>query len=197
MNPNKRKIAVAISGASGSIYARWLLDFLNQWNKEHVHTIALVHSTNAQINWELENPGHQMKWEHITTYAKDDFFAPIASGSAAFDTMVVVPCSMGMLGRIANGISDDLISRAADVILKERQKLILVPRETPLNSIHLENMLKLSNNQAIVCPAVPSFYNEPKTIEDLVATVGNRILQLMDIPHDGFVWGDNQDEAKT
>ncbi len=122
-------------------------------------------------------------------YEKEDFFAPFASGSADFDTMIICPCSMGMLGRIAHGYSEDLIARAADVLLKENRQLILVPRETPYSLIHIENMRLLVQAGAIICPATPSFYSKPTTIEELAKTVVNRVLSLSGFNSDGYKWG--------
>lgn len=172
-----KKVIVAIGGASGSIYAKILLDKLltleNQWEK-----IGCVLSDNAIVNWELEiGPWEKVNYP-FTFYDKKDFMAPFASGSAKYDTMIVVPCSMGLIGRINAGISDDLITRAADVIIKERRKLILVPRETPLSTIHLRNMLSLSEAGVIICPAIPSFYFNSSTQEEIVTTVIDRILDL-------------------
>ncbi|RYE22229.1 MAG: UbiX family flavin prenyltransferase, partial [Sphingobacteriales bacterium] len=121
-------------------------------------------------------------------YSKNDFNAPFASGSARFDTMVVVPCSMGTLGRIAGGISDDLISRAADVILKERRRLILVARDTPLNLIHIRNMETVTLSGGIICPAVPSYYSKPKTIEEVAMTVVNRVIDLIGLENESYRW---------
>lgn len=117
--------------------------------------------------------------------------APFASGSARYDTMIVVPCSMGTLGRIAAGTSDDLICRAADVILKERRKLILVARDTPLNLIQIRNMATITEAGGIICPAVPSFYSLPKTIEDVALTVVNRVIDLAGLEHDSYRWNDS------
>ena len=140
----KRKIVIAITGASGSIYAKVLLDKLvaleAQWD-----TVALVMSDNAMDVWRFELGSDSYARYPFTQHKKDDFYAPFASGSARFDTMIVCPCSMGTLARIAHGTSSDLTTRAADVILKERRKLILVPRETPLNTIHLRNMLAITD----------------------------------------------------
>ncbi len=116
--------------------------------------------------------------------------APFASGSAKFDTMIVVPCSMGTLGRIASGASDDLISRAADVILKERRRLILVVRDMPFNLIHIRNMQTVTEAGAIICPAIPSFYSKPKTMEELAMTVVNRVIDLIGLENESFRWSE-------
>ena len=168
---------IALSGSSGSVYAKVLFDKLFNLKKQF-EEIAIVASNNAKDIWkhELENQAYN-KYS-FKEFSNNDFYAPFASGSAQFDTMIICPCSMGTLGRIANGISDDLITRTADVILKERRKLILVPRETPYNLIHIKNMEKITLSGGIICPATPSFYSKPEPIEDLVATVIDRILDL-------------------
>ena len=183
-----KKIVLGISGASGSIYARLLLERLSQL-EDQVADCGIVMSTNARINWELEQPDTPVDGFGFKIYDMTDFTAPFASGSAKFDTMIICPCSMGTLGRIAHGISDDLLTRAADVILKERRTLILTPRETPLSLIHIENMRLLTLAGAIICPAIPSFYSRPQTIPDLVATVVDRILDLTGINLSSYRWG--------
>ena len=122
-------------------------------------------------------------------YSKIDFMAPFASGSGDYDIMIIVPCSMGTLGRIAGGISSDLISRAADVVLKERRKLICVVRDTPYNLIHLRNMEAVTLAGGIICPATPSFYSKPKTIDEVASTVVDRVLDLAGIKIDTYRWG--------
>ena len=184
-----RKIVIGIGGSSGSIYARLLLDILSGFSSEEL-VVGVVASENAKINWELENPGRSLESYPFKFYGKRDFNAPFASGSARYDTMIVCPCSMGLLGRIANGISDDLTTRAADVILKERRKLILVPRETPLSLIHLRNMTQLAEAGAILCPAIPSFYSDPKTLDELALTVVHRVLDLAGLNVDSYRWGE-------
>ena len=129
--------------------------------------------------------------EPFSGFEKTDFNAPFASGSSQYDTMIIVPCSMGVVGRIASGVSDDLITRAADVILKERRKLIMVVRETPYNLIHLKNMTLLTETGAMIVPASPSFYSHPQTIEALVDTVIERILDLAGFENDGYRWKDD------
>lgn len=184
----KAKIAVAIGGSSGSIYAKVLLDKLSTIS-DQVSKIDLVMTDNAKINWKLEMEDTTYEDYPFELYGNKDFNAPFASGSAKYSAMIICPCSMGLLARIANGISDDLITRAADVMLKERKKLILVPRETPLNLIHIRNMETITLAGGIICPAVPSFYNKPKTIEDIVATVVDRVIQLADLKIDSYKWG--------
>lgn len=183
------KIVLAIGGASGSIYAKRLLDKLKVLN-DQVEKVGVVMSTNGKVNWDLELGPMDERAYPFDFYEADDFKAPFASGSAKYSTMIICPCSMGLLGRIANGISNDLISRAADVILKERRKLILVPRETPLSLIHINNLKLVTEAGAIVCPAVPSFYSKPASVIDLVDTVVDRILDLADIDVKGFRWSE-------
>jgi 4-hydroxy-3-polyprenylbenzoate decarboxylase len=125
-------------------------------------------------------------------YDKNDFVAPFASGSANYDTMIICPCSMGTLGRIAHGLANDLMTRAADVMLKERRKLILVARETPLSLIHINNMKLVTEAGGIICPAVPSFYSKPASVEELAGTVVSRVLQLAGLGGSHYVWGDTE-----
>ncbi|WP_186292742.1 UbiX family flavin prenyltransferase [Mucilaginibacter corticis] len=185
----KKKIVVAITGASGSVYAKLLLDALQNLNSQ-VAEVAVVMSDNAKQVWQFELDNEDYNNLPYKFYAKNDFMAPFASGSAKFDTMVIIPCSMGTLGRIAGGISDDLISRAADVILKERRKLILVARDTPLNLIHIRNMAAITEAGGIICPAVPSFYNKPQTVEEVALTVVNRVIDLMGLENESYRWGE-------
>jgi 4-hydroxy-3-polyprenylbenzoate decarboxylase len=147
-------------------------------------------SDNAIYNWELEI-GPWSKDEYpFTFYNKMDFMAPFASGSAKYEVMLVCPCSMGLLGRIAAGISTDLTTRAADVILKERRKLILVTREMPLSLIHIRNMETVTLAGGIICPATPSFYGQPMTIEEVAGTVIDRVLDLSGLEWHSFRWGE-------
>jgi len=185
----KKKIVVAITGASGSIYAQLLLQKLQQLN-DQIAEVAVVMSDNAKEVWKFELENENYNNHPYTTYSKKDFMAPFASGSAKFDTMIIVPCSMGALGRIANGISDDLITRAADVILKERRKLILVARDMPFNLIHIRNMQTVTEAGGIICPAIPSFYSKPQNIEELAMTVVNRIIDLIGLENESFRWND-------
>src|SRR3569833_3034528 len=185
----KKKIVVAITGASGSIYASLLLKKLQQL-REQVEEVAVVMSDNAKDVWEFELDNKNYKDLPFNIYPKTDFMAPFASGSAKFDTMVIIPCSMGTLGRIAAGTSDDLVIRAADVILKERRKLILVVRDMPLNLIHIRNMETVTEAGGIICPAVPSYYSKPKTIEEFVFIVGDRVIDLIGLVNESFRWGE-------
>lgn len=188
-----RNVIIAITGASGSIYAKRFLEKI-QLIKNKIDTCDIVFSSNAQKIWKYElGITPEGLNDNFTIYDKDDFFAPFASGSAGYDTMIIIPCSMGTLGRIASGVSDDLITRAADVILKERKRLILVIRENPYNLIHLRNMTQLTEAGAVISPATPSFYSLPKTIDDLVDTVVNRVIDLAGFENRGFRW----QETKT
>src|SRR6478609_1055574 len=182
------KIVVAITGASGSVYPRILLNKLatlkDQWS-----AIGIVITDNAKIVWQTELGDEGYKSYDAKYFTKNDFMAPFASGSGDYDIMIIAPCSMGTLGRIASGISGDLISRAADVILKERRKLICVIRETPYNLIHIRNMETVTMAGGIICPATPSFYSRPNTIEDVASTVADRVMDLAGLRIDTFRWG--------
>lgn len=183
----RKKIVVAITGASGSIYAQRLLMYLRQVPTVEVGVIL---SKNARDVWQHELG--QAFETHFPLYDLSDYRAPFASGSAQYRHMVIVPCSMGTLGRIAAGISDDLIGRAADVILKERRQLICCIRDTPLSLIHIENMRTLTLAGGVILPAMPSFYSHPTTMEALADTVVHRILDLMGVEITAYRWGEPQ-----
>jgi 4-hydroxy-3-polyprenylbenzoate decarboxylase len=187
MKNTKRKIVVAVTGASGAVYTSVLLKKLGAL-KSQVEEVGVVFSANATGIWNYELKTSFEAKPPVKVYAKNDFYAPFASGSSSFDTMIVCPCSMGTLGRIAHGISDDLITRAADVMLKERRKLVLVPRETPYSLIHIENMRTITLAGGIICPATPSFYSNPETIEQAAETVVDRILQLSGFEIEAYRW---------
>src|SRR6476619_5622039 len=182
------KIVVAITGASGAIYAKLLIEKLlalkDQWS-----ALSVVMSNNAKEVWKTELGNEDYNNYAVTYFEKHDFSAPFASGSAKYNIMIVAPCSMGTLGRIANGISDDLVTRAADVILKEKRKLILMPRDTPYNLIHIQNMERVTLEGGIICAATHSFYSQPKTVEAVAATVVDRILDLAGLDINSFRWG--------
>lgn len=184
------KIIVAVTGASGSVYALKLLGKLSGL-KIPPAEIAVVFSDTAKEIWEHETGQKYIPVPPARVFENNNFFAPFASGSSTYSTMIICPASLGTLGRIANGVSDDLISRAADVMLKERRKLILVPRETPYNLIHIKNMEVLTLAGAVICPATPSFYSKPQTIDDLVMTVVNRIISLAGYESDSYHWMEN------
>ncbi len=183
----KRKIVLAITGASGSIYAKLLLEKLVGL-KSPPAEIAVVFSNNAKDIWTYELGGSPVINSPAKEYDNHSFLAPFASGSSDYDTMIICPASMGMTGRIANGTSEDLIARAADVMLKERRRLIIVPRETPYSLIHIRNMETLTLAGAIICPATPSFYSRPVTIDDLVMTVVERIIALAGFDDERYRW---------
>ena len=176
---SERKIIIAITGASGSIYAKRLIEKLEKHSAQ-IKNLEIVFSDAGKQVWDFEI-NETLKLNNFRIFENTNLFSPIASGSAKYDTMVVIPCSMGTVGRIANGISNDLISRAADVIIKERKKLIIVPRETPFSAIHLNNLKIISDVGGLVIPAIPSFYHKPKTITDLVDTVVDKVIE-----HIGF-----------
>ncbi len=182
------KIVVAITGASGSIYAKVLLDKLlaikDQWTE-----LSVILTNNAKTVWQTELDNESYKNYPVKFYEQQDFNAPFASGSGKYNIMMIVPCSMGTLGRIAGGISNDLISRAADVILKERRKLICVARDTPYSLSHIRNMENITLAGGIICPATPSFYSKPKTLEDVAATVVDRVLDLSGLDINTYRWG--------
>ncbi|MEP6712689.1 MAG: UbiX family flavin prenyltransferase [Ferruginibacter sp.] len=186
-----QKIVVAVTGASGSIYASVLLTKLLLL-KDHISEISVVITENAKLVWQTELENNEYKKFDVRYFSKDDFNAPFASGSGQYNTMIIIPCSMGTLGRIAGGISNDLITRAADVILKERRKLICVARDTPYSLIHLKNMEAITLAGGIICPATPSFYSKPKTIEEVAATVVDRVLDLAGLPIKTFRWGEEK-----
>lgn len=187
----KNKIVIAITGASGSIYTKVLLDKLMHL-KEQWLDVSLLMSTNAMQVWKHELGDTSYENYPFKSYNKHDFTAPFASGSAKYNIMIVCPCSMGTLGRIASGVSDDLLTRAADVMLKERRKLILVPRETPFHLIHLRNMETVTLAGGIICPAIPSFYSKPQNLEQMAATVVDRILDLAGLETSSYRWGEDE-----
>ena len=190
----KHKIIVGITGASGSIYAKVLLEKLAAL-KSQVDTVGIVMSDNAGQVWETELPTSPLApllkrgGKTFKVFSKTDFLAPFASGSSDFRTMIICPCSMGTMARIASGVSNDLITRAADVILKERRKLILIPRDTPLSLIHINNMKTITEAGGIIAPASPSFYSNPKDFEALAATVIDRVLDLCGLDVKMYRWG--------
>ncbi|MGY4383968.1 4-hydroxy-3-polyprenylbenzoate decarboxylase [Pedobacter sp. UYP24] len=186
----KKKIIVAVTGASGSIYAKVLLDNLLKLT-DQIERIGVVMSDNAKEVWQFELGNKEFGNYPFDFYQKMDFNAPFASGSAKFDTMIIIPCSMGTLGRIASGISNDLISRSADVILKERRKLIAVVRDTPFSLIHINNMKTVTEAGGIICPANPSYYSLPKTLEDVAGTVVSRVIDLAGLEQDSYRWNES------
>jgi 4-hydroxy-3-polyprenylbenzoate decarboxylase len=185
----KLKIAVGITGASGSIYAQTILNQLTELH-EQWQEVGLVMSKNAEDVWKYELGNDDYKNLPFKRYEKNDFFSPFASGSAGYDALIICPCSMGTMGRIAAGISDDLMTRAADVMLKERKKLILVIRDTPYNLIHINNMKTITESGGIICPASPSFYSKPSSFTELAETVTSRALSLVGLDPKAYKWGE-------
>ena len=180
------KIVVAITAASGAIYARQLLEMLIE--SAEVERIAVIYSTNARAV--VAHEGEKMpNSEKIELFENENMFASPASGSARWDAMVVVPSSVGTIGRVASGVSQTLIERAADVMLKERRRLIFVVRETPYSLIHLRNMTTLTEAGAVILPATPSFYSRPETIEAVCQTVTERITAMLGLSGERYEWG--------
>jgi 4-hydroxy-3-polyprenylbenzoate decarboxylase len=186
------KIVVAVTGASGSIYAQLLLNKLAAL-KQQWESLAVIMTENAKEVWRTELGNESYKDHPFPFFSQQDFMAPFASGSGKYDTMIIIPCSMGTLGRMATGISSDLITRAADVILKERRKLICVVRDTPYNLVHIRNMETLTLAGGIICPATPSFYSRPATIEAVAATVVDRVLDLAGLSISTFRWSSDSE----
>ena len=187
-----KRIVLGITGASGIVYAKRLIELLGE--AEVALDIVISKAALPIIGTELGSSGEPMPLDlpsamryfpavEYRLFENDNLGAPISSGSFRVDGMVITPCSMNTLGKIAAGIADNLICRAAGVMLKEKRKLILIPRETPLSAIHLENMLRLSQAGAVILPPCPSFYKRPETIDDLVDTIVGRILDHLEIPH--------------
>lgn len=177
MKTPPERIIVAVTGASGSVYARLLIARLLL--QEGIREIGVIFSANGKAVADYEKQEFALDDPRIRVFDNGDMFSAPASGSARYDAMIVIPCSMGTVGRVAGGISCDLISRAADVMLKERRILILVPREAPLNTIHLRNLATLSECGAVVMPACPSFYSLPVDMEQLCMTVVERTVSLL------------------
>lgn len=177
----REKIVVGISGASGAPYARRLLEVLA--GRDEIDVAVCVSETASEV-WTIECGGNLREAVKFPVWGARDYGAPFASGSAGYSAMVIIPCSMGTVARVAHGISDTLLTRAADVILKERRKLIVVPRETPLGLVHLENLTQLARSGALVLPAMPSFYGRPASLEDAIDTVVGRVLDHLGVEHD-------------
>jgi len=208
-NRSTKHYVVAITGASGSVYGVTLVSELLQAG----HRVSLLLTSAGRqvlkhemnLNWPEAIKEQRLQVQEyfasqvqeyfasiaVDCLAVDDFWSSAASGSGTIDGMIVIPCSMGTAGRIAGGLSGNLLERAADVMLKERRPLILVPRETPFNTIHLENLLRLSRAGAVILPAMPGFYHAPKEIDELVNFVVGKVLDQLDVPHDLFArWGE-------
>ena len=180
-----KKIVVAITGASGSIYAKRLIHYLDRLYEQCSYEVVFSKNAIKVWEWELkETPKLKAK-----VYNIDDYFAPFASGSAKYDAMVIIPASMGTIARITHGISDNLITRAADVFIKEKRQLIIVFREAPLSTLHLKNLLTLSKAGATIFPAAPSFYSNPNNINEIIDTIVLRILDHLGLQIDYKRWG--------
>lgn len=185
--PTLRRILIGITGASGARYARLLVEKLSTFDDVKLSVVA---TDNGLAVMRHEQEDGWLADPRLRRYANDDLFAAPASGSARFEAMAIVPCSMGTVGRLAAGVSNDLLTRAADVMLKERRRLIVVPRETPLHTIHLRNLAALSECGAVICPASPSFYTHPADIDALCATVTDRVVSLLGFDPGGRKWGE-------
>ncbi|MDL2230576.1 UbiX family flavin prenyltransferase [Alistipes sp. OttesenSCG-928-L06] len=177
---------VAITGASGSVYPRLLVEKLLTFDETEISVIV---TDNGLSVMRFEDNIDWLKAPRLRCYDNHDFFSAPASGSARFDAMVVIPCTMGTIGRLANGIASDLLARAADVMLKERRTLIIVPREMPVSTIHLRNMTTLSECGAIICPASPSFYSRPTSLDAVCQTVTDRVVSLLGFDPGTPEWG--------
>ncbi len=184
-----KKIVVGVTGASGAIYAKVLFDRLQELSSQ-IDNCGVVFSKNAKQVWEHELGNRDFEDLPFTIYETNDFMAPFASGSARYKEMIICPCSMGTMARIATGISSDLMTRAADVILKERRKLILVARDTPMSLIHIENMKRITEAGGIIAPANPSFYSGPSNFEELALTVVDRVLDLAGFDLQSYRWSE-------
>jgi len=198
-----KNLVVGITGASGSIYGLRLIEELLK--KGHRVSVLLSNAGRQVLAFETslklaEKPTacldqlqqHFSAGEELQHFAINDFFASVASGSSAPDAVIICPCSMGTAGRIAAGLSDSLLERVADVALKEQKKLLLVPRETPFNQIHLENLLRLSKAGAQILPAMPAFYQKPQSVENLIDFVVGKVLDSLEIDHQLFKrWGED------
>ena len=181
------KIIVAVTAASGAIYAQQLLDTLT--THAEVERIALICSDNAV--GVIKHEGVTLpESERIVRYLNDDMWSSVASGSACWDAMIVVPASMGTVGRIASGVSQSLIERAADVMLKERRRLVLVVREAPYSLIHLRNMTTITEAGGVIIPASPSFYFNPQNIESLTLSISTRAVKMLGLKVDHQRWGE-------
>ena len=181
-------VIVAVTAASGAVYARLFLEMLAECGE--VERIALIYSDNARAVAEHEEVAMPSADGKIVEYSNDDMFASPASGSAAWDAMVVIPSSVGTLGRVACGVSRTLVERTADVMLKERRRLVFVVREMPYSLVHLRNMTALTEAGAIIVPASPSFYSKPATITELCRTVVERTASLTGLHIGHFEWGE-------
>lgn len=189
MKPNKKKIIIGVTGASGSIYADILIKKIENLH-DQIDECCIIFSDNAIDVWKYELKNENYKNVPFKSYKLNDFYSPVASGTSGYDIMIICPCSMATLGKIAGGISNDLMTRAADVIIKERKKLILVTREMPLSLIHINNMKIVTEAGGIICPASPSFYSYPEDINQLATTVIDKVLSLCNLETNCYKWGE-------
>jgi len=197
-----RKIVVGVTGASGAPYAKRVLDALATRRASHADVeIAVCLSETAPEVWALEVGGdvrEALAAMDVPCFGLRDYRAPFASGSAGWHAMILAPCSMSTVARVAHGISDSLLTRAADVMLKEKRALVVVPRETPLSIVHLENLVALARAGATIIPAMPSFYSKPKTLDDAIDTVVARVLDHAGIAHAiGKRWGEKRGGSES
>ncbi len=191
----KRKVVLGITGASGAPYAKRIAEVLRERVAAGTLEVGVCLSNTAAEVWALECGGDIREDLGLPMWGARDFSAPFASGSAGWHAMAIVPCSMGTISRIAHGTSDTLLTRAADVMMKERRQLVVVPRETPLSTLHLENLLALSRYGAVVMPAMPSFYGRTKTLAQAIDTVVGRVLDHLAVEHDLLArWGDAKEK---
>jgi len=187
-----KKVVVALTGASGMIYAQRLLSkFKEEKLTSQISEVAIVLSENVKGIWNNELNDGKIEDFGYPVFKNNNFYVPFASGSSAFDVMIIIPCSMGTLGRIASGVSESLIGRVADVMFKERKRIIFVIREMPFNLIHIKNMKTITEAGGIVCPASPTFYNKPNSITELVDTVVERVIDLAGFKQDAKRWKQN------
>jgi 4-hydroxy-3-polyprenylbenzoate decarboxylase len=182
------RLIIGITGASGSLYAHLMLRKLTEL-RDQVEEVAVVVSKTGEKVWKYELPDVPLDTFGFRRFDPDSFFAPMASGSSGYDSMIIIPCSVGTLGRIAAGTADDLMTRAADVMLKDRRKLILVVRESPYNLIHLRNMSTVTEAGGIILPASPAFYMNPGSVDELCLTVADKALAVagVDGKNPGFM----------
>lgn len=186
---NKQKIIIAITGASGAIYAQNILSKISKLS-EFIEECAVMFSKNGKDVWEYEI-GKLPDFNNNSIFRivdNDNMFDAVASGSSYYNSMLIIPCSMGTIGRIASGISNELISRSADVMLKEKRNLIVVPRECPYSNIHIKNIQTLIDSGATIMPASPFFYHKPKTIDDLINPFIERIIEKLNLPSKPYIW---------
>ncbi len=181
------KIVLGITGASGSVYAKRIIEILSK-NKTEIDELSVVFTDSGKKVWQYEIDDLKIEEIPFKIYPNDNFFVPFASGSSDYDALIVCPASMGTVGKIANSIADNLITRTADVMLKEDRKLIVVPREMPYHLTHIENFKKIILAGGKICSASPAFYSKPQKIEEAVDTVIQKILQLLKINIKFYQW---------